>query len=56
MALHLLRSLRYRGSYAIAAMITAPSAAFLVDSFPAKVRYRRCPAYHFATGVRGFLP
>ena len=43
---------------AIAAMITGPVAAFLVESFPAKVRYTSMSLpYHFGNGwFGGFLP
>ncbi|HLE56848.1 MAG TPA: MFS transporter, partial [Rhodothermia bacterium] len=43
---------------AIAAMITGPVAAFLVESFPARVRYTSMSLpYHFGNGwFGGFLP
>jgi mannitol-specific phosphotransferase system IIBC component len=42
----------------IAAMITGPIAAFLVESFPARVRYTSMSLpYHFGNGwFGGFLP
>jgi hypothetical protein len=42
----------------ISAMFFAPMAAFLVELFPARIRYTALSApYHFATGwVGGFLP
>jgi hypothetical protein len=42
----------------IAAMITGPVAAFLVESFPARVRYTSMSLpYHFGNGwFGGFLP
>jgi hypothetical protein len=43
---------------ALAAMVTGPVAAFLVESFPAKVRYTSMSLpYHFGNGwFGGFLP
>ena len=43
---------------AFAAMITGPVAAFLVESFPARVRYTSMSLpYHFGNGwFGGFLP
>jgi Sugar (and other) transporter. len=43
---------------AFAAMVTGPVAAFLVESFPAKVRYTSMSLpYHFGNGwFGGFLP
>ena len=43
---------------AFAAMITGPIAAFLVESFPARVRYTSMSLpYHFGNGwFGGFLP
>ena len=42
----------------VSAMYFAPMAAFLVELFPARIRYTALSApYHFATGwIGGFLP